>query len=156
MDKLSIYNQIVCRGIFRFFKVFQTSGLRGLFDTSGHGVLPARAGFRKDARTPQRGVLRSAPILARPATFGGETPCPLESTRLFSKPARAGKTSERQNGAKFSRWENFASSRPAGLGRAIYLPCKISTAHLSGVRILFAARLTSSFVTLSMFLSKFL
>ena len=33
-------------------------------------VLPAPAGLRKDAWTPQRGVLRSAPILARPVQAG--------------------------------------------------------------------------------------
>jgi len=32
--------------------------------------------------------------------------------------ARTGKTSEGQKGAKFSRWENFASSRSAGMGKA--------------------------------------
>ena len=31
-------------------------------------ALPSLAGLRKDARTPQRGVLRSAPILARPVS----------------------------------------------------------------------------------------
>jgi len=43
---------------------------------------------------------------------------PVRIGEAFLKPARAGKTSEGQNGAKFSRWENFASSRSAGMGKA--------------------------------------
>jgi len=82
------------------FGFAHASRSRGLFDPSGHGVLPALAGFRKDpsqlrlaeadAWTPQRDVLRSAPILARPAASAGfarrrsGTPRPLESARLFS------------------------------------------------------------------------
>ena len=47
------------------------------------------AGLRKDARTPQRGVLRSgADSRSSRYLFGIETPCPLESPTLFFRPAR--------------------------------------------------------------------
>jgi len=62
-------------------------------------VFPALAGFRKDAWTPQRGVLRSTPILARPALLAsrqarrlkGRGTMPARIGEAFLKPARAGK-----------------------------------------------------------------
>jgi hypothetical protein len=46
---------------------------------------PALAGFRKDARTPQRGVLRSAPILARPDAYSASGHHARSNRRGFSQ-----------------------------------------------------------------------
>jgi hypothetical protein len=48
---------------------------------------PDLAGFRKDARTSQRDVLRLGVDSRSSAKKLWRTPCPLESPTLFSKPA---------------------------------------------------------------------
>jgi len=109
MGIMFIYSQTAFRKIFRFFEVFQPGGLRGLFVPSGHGVFPAGRPSKRRSTAPAR-QSHSVFLLARPPKKLWRTPCPLEQTMLFSS-LPAGKTSEGENGAKFPRWGNFASSK---------------------------------------------